>query len=86
MYTLSFGINYYIQKKTIRRGYITEDECPAYGASSEGTAGDDTWSGTDDNDAYEKMVKHSHKHSYNVPAAESCMLIVATYCDCAVAK
>ena len=62
------------------------DECPAYGANSGGTEGDDTWSGTDDNDAYEKMLKHSHKHSYNVPAAESCMLIVATYCDCAVAK
>ena len=25
-------------------------------------AGDDTWSGTDDNDAYEKMLKYSHKY------------------------
>ena len=50
---------------------------------SGGTAGNDTWGGTDDNDAYEKMLKLSHKH-INVPAAQSCMLIVATSCDCAV--
>ena len=43
----------------IRRRYNTMDECPAYRASSGGTAGDDTWSGTDDSDAYEKMLKHS---------------------------
>ena len=41
--------------------YIPVDECPAYGTSSGGTAGDDTWSGTDDNDAYEEILKHSYK-------------------------
>ena len=55
-------------------------ECPAYGISG----WNDTWGGTDDNDAYEKMLKLSHKHITDVPAAQSCMLIVATYCDCAV--
>ena len=39
------------------------------------TAGDDTWSGTDDNDAYEKMLKHSHKHVTDVSAAQSCILV-----------
>ena len=45
------------------------DECPAYRASSGGTAGDDVWSGTDDNNAYEKMLKHAFdKHITDVPA------------------
>ena len=44
----------------IRDTSLHVDEYPAYGASSGGTAGNDTWSGTDNNDAYEKMLKHSH--------------------------
>ena len=40
------------------------DECPAYGASIV-TAGYDTWSGMDDSDAYEKMLKHSCTQVYS---------------------
>ena len=54
------------------------DECPPYRYSSGRTAGDDTWSATDDNDAYEKMLKHSQAASTSCSALHDVLAALVT--------
>jgi len=59
------------------------DECPAYRRVVERQQGMTHGVERMTMMLMRKCWKLSHKH-INVPAAQSCMLIVATSCDCAV--